>query len=99
MSKNSKNSFVSFLVDLIFGGVFGILFAPDKGNNTRDRLTYRLNQYKRKLEELIDEIIDEKKDVNSEAKTKSKKVVNNAKSKAEKLLKDVDGILSKIKEN
>ena len=51
------------------------------------------------LEELIDEIIDEKKDVKSEAKTKSKKVVNNAKSKAEKLLKDVDGILSKIKEN
>ena len=99
MSKNSTNSFISFLVGLIFGGVFGILFAPDKWNNTRDRLTYRLNQYKRKLEELIDEIIDEKKDVKSEAKTKSKKVVNNAKSKAEKLLKDVDGILSKIKEN
>jgi len=62
-------------------------------------LTFRLNKYKRKLEELLDEIIDEKDSIDSEAKNKSKKVVNNAKTKAEKLLKDVDGILSKIKEN
>ena len=47
----------------------------------------------------MDEIIDEKDSIDSEAKTQSKKVVNNAKTKAEKLLKDVDGILSKIKEN
>ena len=99
MSKNSTNSFISLIVGLIIGGVLGILFAPDKGNNTRDRLTYRLNKYKRKLEELLDEIIDEKDSIDSEAKTKSEKVVNNDKTKAEKLLKDVDGILSKIKEN
>ena len=97
MSKKNTNSFISFLVGLIFGGVLGILFAPDKGNNTRDRLTFRLNKYKRKLEELIDDIIDEKDSFDSEAKVKSKKVVNDAKTKAEKLLKDVDGILSKIK--
>ena len=99
MSKNSTNSFISLLVGLMLGGILGILFAPDKGNNTRDRLTFRLNKYKRKLENLIDDIIDEKNDINSEAKINSKKVVNKAKNKAEKLLKDVDGILSKIKEN
>ena len=99
MSKNSTNTFISLLLGLIVGGVLGILFAPDKGNNTRDRLTFRLNKYKRKLEDLVDEIIDHKEDVDSDAKTKSKRVVNTAKTKAEKLLKDVDGILSKIKEN
>ena len=99
MSKNSTNSFISLLVGLMLGGMLGILFAPDKGNNTRDRLTFRLNRYKRKLENLINDIIDEKDDINSEAKINSKKVVNKAKNKAEKLLKDVDGILSKIKEN
>ena len=99
MSKNSTNSFISLIVGLIIGGILGVLFAPDKGNNTRDRLTFRLNKYKRKLEDLLDEIIDEKGSIDSEAKTQSKKVVNNAKSKAEKLIKDVDGILSKIKEN
>ena len=60
MSKNSTNTFISLLLGLIVGGVLGILFAPDKGNNTRDRLTFRLNKYKRKLEELVDEIIDDK---------------------------------------
>ena len=97
MSKNSTNSFISLLVGLMLGGILGILFAPDKGNNTRGRLSFRLNRYKRKLENLIDDIIDEKDNANSEAKINSEKVVNKAKSKAEKLLKDVDGILSKIK--
>ena len=99
MSKNSTNSFISLLVGLMLGGILGILFAPDKGNNTRDRLTFRLDRYKRKLENLIDDIIDEKDNTNSEAKINSEKVVNKVTSKAEKLLKDVDVILSKIKEN
>ena len=99
MSKNSTNSFISLIVGLIIGGILGVLFAPDKGNNTRDRLTFRLNKYKRKLEDLLDEIIDEKDSIDSEANTQSKKVVKNAKTKDEKLIKDVDGILSKIKEN
>ena len=99
MSKNSTNSFISLLVGLIIGGIVGILFAPDKGNNTRDSLTFRLNQYRKKLEDLIAEITDDKELVKSEAKVKGNKVVNEAKTKAERLLKDVDGILSKIKEN
>ena len=53
MSKNSTNSLISLLVGLMLGGILGILFAPDKGNNTRDRLSFRLNKYKRKLENLI----------------------------------------------
>ena len=99
MSKNSTNSFISLILGLIIGGILGILFAPDKGNNTRDRLTFRLNKYKRKLEDLLDEIIDEKDSIDSEAKSKGKKVVDDAKTKAERLIKDVDGILSKIKES
>ncbi len=99
MSKNSTNSLISLIVGLLVGGIIGILFAPDKGNNTRDKLNFRLNRYKRKLEDLLQDIMEEKDSIDSEAKTKSKKVVNDAKSKAEKLLKDVDGILSKIKEN
>ena len=99
MSKNSINSLIGLIVGLLIGGVLGVLFAPDTGNNTRDKLTFRLNKYKRKLEDLVDEFIDDKESIDSEAKANSKKVVSQAKNKAEKLLKDVDGILSKIKEN
>ena len=97
MSKNSSSSIISFVTGIVLGGIFGVLFAPDKGNNTRDRLIYRLNKYKLRIEEILDEILDEKKNQDSAAKSKGKKIVNDAQNKAEKLLKDVDGILTKIK--
>ena len=60
MSKNSSNSIISFFVGLLLGGVFGVLFAPDRGNNTRDRLTYRLNKYKLRIQDLLEEILEDK---------------------------------------
>jgi len=97
MGKNSSNSIISFIIGLVLGGIFGVLFAPDRGNNTRDRLTYRLNKYKLRIQEILDDVLDEKEVKRSKSRTDEKKVVNDAKDKAEKLLKDVDGILTKIK--
>ncbi len=97
MGKNSSNSIISFVIGLVLGSIFGVLFAPDRGNNTRDRLTYRLNKYKLRIQEILDDVLDEKEVKRSKARTDEKKVVNDAKDKAEKLLKDVDGILTKIK--
>ncbi len=89
-NKTSNTPLINFLL-------FGVLFAPDRGNNTRDRLTYRLNKYKLRIQEILDDVLDEKEDKRSKSRTDEKKVVNDAKDKAEKLLKDVDGILTKIK--
>jgi gas vesicle protein len=97
MSKNSSNSIISFFVGLLLGGVFGVLFAPDRGTNTRDRLTYRLNKYKLRIQDLLEEILEDKEIKKSASGKEEKKVVNDAKDKAEKLLKDVDGILTKMK--
>ena len=97
MSKNSSNSIISFFVGLLLGGVFGVLFAPDRGNNTRDKLTYRLNKYKLRIQDLLEEILEDKEIKKSASGKEEKKVVNDAKDKAEKLLKDVDGILTKMK--
>ena len=74
-----------------------MLFAPDRGNNTRDRLTYRLNKYKLRIQDLLEEILEDKEIKKSASGREEKKVVNDAKDKAEKLLKDVDGILTKMK--
>jgi gas vesicle protein len=96
MSKNSGNSLLAFLIGAAAGSLIGILYAPDKGSNTRDKLTYRLHKYRKSLEELIDDLINENDATFSEAKSHGEKVVNDAREKAERLLEDVDELLSHI---
>lgn len=97
MSKNSGSSFLAFIIGALTGAAFGVLYAPDKGSNTRDRLTYRLQKYKQTLEELLDDLISDKNGALSEAKSNGERVVNDAREKAEHLLKDVDQLLDQIK--
>lgn len=96
MSKNSSNSFLAFLFGSLTGAILGVLFAPDKGSNTRDRLTYRLDKYKSKLEEIVDDLVEGRDMVESEAKVEGEKIISDAKEKAERLLDDVNGLLNQI---
>lgn len=96
MSKNS-NSFLAFLTGAAAGAILGILYAPDKGENTRDKLSYQLDKYSKKLDEIIKEFIDGKELSANEAKSEGDKIVSDAKEKAERLLDDVNGLITKIK--
>ncbi|MBY5951274.1 YtxH domain-containing protein [Algoriphagus sp. NF] len=95
MSKSS-NSLIAFVLGAGVGTALGILFAPDTGSNTRDRLSYRLSKYKNELEELIDELVEGKELHLNEAKTEGKRVINDAKNKAENLLNDVNKLIDQI---
>lgn len=98
MSKNS-NSLLAFLTGAATGAVLGILYAPDKGENTRDRLSFLLDKYRLKLDELLDEFVEGKEltQQDNEARQEGEKIVNDAKEKAERLLDDVNGLLDQIK--
>ena len=73
MNDNSK-VFVALLVGLAAGAALGILFAPDKGNETRDKLAESLKNLGDSIKETavneIDNLINLKD-----------KVVDNIKSK------------------
>ena len=97
MSKNSSSALIAFLAGAAAGAILGILYAPDKGSNTREKLSYRLDKYKKILEEFLNDLVAGKEHLTSEAKSQGQKVVSEAKGKAERLLEDVDDLLEQIR--
>lgn len=97
MNKTIGNILI-FITAASAGTLFGILYAPDKGSNTRDKLSFRLDKLRRKLEELLDEMVQGKDLYHSEAKSEGQKVISEAREKAEKLLDDVEILIGQIKD-
>lgn len=97
MSKSS-NTLIAFLVGAAAGAVLGVLYAPDKGSNTREKLSFRLDKYKKILQDFLDDLVTGKDSpLTTEAKSQGQKVVSEAKGKAERLLEDVDDLLEQIR--
>ncbi len=91
-------SLALLLSGLAAGVTVGFLYAPDTGINTRDRMTYRLERYRFKLEELLGDLVRTKEQLpDSVAKSDGEKVINDAKEKARQLLDDVDNLLGQIR--
>ena len=102
---SSTKNIIAYIAGVATGVSIGMLFAPEKGEVVRDRLTQRLSTYKDQLEALISEFIERGEEVAAEvangkdsaAKAEGRKVVNEAREKAESLLKDVEALMSEIK--
>lgn len=96
MSK-SKDFTLGLISGALVGSVIALLYAPDKGSNTRDVLSYRLSNYLDELSHLIDKLSDEKEAI-SDAKKKGDLVVEDAKKRAEDLIKEAEDLLGSIEE-
>jgi len=96
MSKKLNYTILGFVTGAATGAAIGILFAPDKGRETRDRLSYQLFRYRDMLVDLTDSLRDNRDGLPSAAKSEGQRVINDAKNKAEKLLGDVDSLINQI---
>lgn len=98
MSKTG-NFIAGLVTGAMAGTVLALLYAPDTGKNTRDRLSYRLSSYRDELHDLIDQLSQEKQKLISEAKEKGEAVVSDAKQKADHLIREAEGLLHSIEKS
>ncbi len=96
MGNNTGGNLLTFLVGAIAGAFLGILYAPDKGKNTRDKLNFQLDKYSERLQDIIDDLMSGKMEVTSDANTEGEKVISEAIKEAEKLKHEVEALRSKI---
>ena len=98
MNKKGNSLLFAFLAGAAVGTILGILYAPDKGSNTREKLSFRLDKYRKMLEEFINEMMAGKTAAKpGEPQPQAQKVVSEAQEKAERLLEDVDELLAQLR--
>ena len=90
------NNLLFFVTGTAVGSAAGLLFAPEKGRETRNWLSYRLEKYRDTLSDLTEQLMADRDSTLSTAKTEGQRVIQDAKNKAEKLLGDVDSLINEI---
>ncbi|ARS37131.1 YtxH domain-containing protein [Pontibacter actiniarum] len=95
MSKKT-NTLLAFMSGAAVGAAAGLLFAPEKGRETRNWLSYRLEKYRDTLSDLLEQLVAKGDGLPTTAKSEGQRVIQDAKEKAEKLLGDVDSLINEI---
>jgi gas vesicle protein len=90
---NLEKVILSTIAGVASGVALGFLFAPDKGKNTREKISQKGNDYLKSISKEIDELRENlnkradmaKEDIselNKEAKSKGEEILKRAKKKA-----------------
>lgn len=96
--RKGESILIAFIAGAAVGTALGILYAPDKGRDTRNKVAYKLSKNRDQLKKLLKELVERKSELLSEAKTEGKNLVHNVKEQAESLLNDVEDLLTKVKD-
>jgi len=83
-SNNTAKLVGALLVGAAVGGILGILFAPEKGSETRKKLLSKGEDLSDALKEKFNDLMDQAKKEAEAVKEKAGEFKNDAKAKAEK---------------
>lgn len=97
MSRTSRD-LTFLLTGIATGAIIGLLYAPEEGKITRDKLSYRLSKYREQLEQLLSDLMNSADLPENLSRNEGQRVVNDAREKAERLLEDVDRLMAQIKQ-
>jgi gas vesicle protein len=86
---NSGKVVLGVLAGVAIGAMFGILFAPDKGSNTRRKISKKRDDYIDDLEEKFNEFTDSIVDKFDAVKDGATRIVKNGKQKVEDIESEV----------
>ncbi|MBE0662010.1 MAG: YtxH domain-containing protein [Bacteroidales bacterium] len=90
MKSSSGNFLIGFISGAIAGALAGVLLAPDKGSETRKKVTEKAKKIKDDLEKDFSAKVDDLKDYVNES-------VNDVKSKFSKAEKKVEAVEAEVR--
>jgi len=102
MSNSTGNTIVAILVGATIGAGLGILFAPDKGSKTREKIKDGFDDVKNNLGEKLHEVTDKIKNNGILSKDdidhNYEKIVSNLSHKTEDVISFLENKLAVLKE-
>jgi gas vesicle protein len=102
MSNTSGNSLLALLTGVLIGAGIGILYAPDKGTKTREKIKDGFQDAKDDLKHKLDEVTEQLKSKLMHSKDNLEDsfedMVSNASHKTEDLISFLEQKLAELKE-
>ena len=102
MSNTSGNSLLALLTGALIGAGIGILYAPDKGSKTREKIKYGFQDAKDDLKTKLDEVSKQLKSKLNNSKDNLEdsfeEMVSQASHKTEDLILFLEQKLAELKE-
>jgi len=84
-----NNLIIGIVSGLTAGAILGILFAPDKGCNTRRKIAKKGNDLKDGIKDSIDSLVSSVENKYGELASKVENVIDESKSKFENIKNDL----------